>query len=511
MPVLERGCTILAKREGRIMRRFLRTAVVSMVVVLVVSSIVTVQAQTPDNGQANSAIMAQNKNTDVGNPDADAGVVATYLDPDGSTADSLGAVIPPLAAAKFLSSDAGVGEPWLGSMILYSDEELATVADLLWDNGAHGDGKTAAAYTGFSETSDIWYLPRVMVVHGTQVGQITVQNADSAPATVWIRYYFRGQSTPTAEISEVIEPGGSRFYDLGSPGGKVPDLTTLEGKSVWEGSAIVEAEDDRQLTAVCVTHWAGWAAAYVGTSQPSTHLIGPRLTRRAYDEGGPDLRWAEFGAIILQNPNDAAATVDVAFYDLETGNLDLLLENLSIGARTVKIIHLRQGQHVPVEELTPLDRDPGASIVWNGKVEATSDVPILGIVIDKRGDGAANEYNMCDVSQGSGVLYAPSIYRTISGGQGLYSRLAVANLSGDEATVDFYFYDRAGNLDLIKSRNIPGNGVKNFQLWHSMFADLGEDWEGSAYVTSDKAAVSIVDTLWKSGAERLSAYNAIND
>jgi hypothetical protein len=272
----------------------------------------------------------------------------------------------------------------------------------------------------------------------------------------------------------------------------------------------VEAEDEGKTTAICITHWAGWAAAYVGANQPSTHLIGPRVTRRAYDENGT-LRWAEFGAIILQNPNDVEATVDVAFYDLTTGTQDLLLDDYTIGPNTVLIIHLRLGQHVDVSLLDALDRDAGPDIIWNGKVEATSDIPILGIVIDKRGDGAANEYNMVDVSGGSGTLYMPSVYRVLTGGQGLYSRLAIANLSGDAATVDLHFYDRAGNEDLVLGRGIAGDAVKNLLLWHSMFDDLGENWEGSVYATSNQPVVAIVDTLWKSGNEKVSTYNALNN
>jgi hypothetical protein len=498
------------EQEARTVKRTVRTAVIASLVVGALCGIVSVEAQTPPNGQGNSIVIAQNKNTDAGNPAAAANVVASYVNPDGTPADSVGTSIPALASAEFLSTATSLGTPWIGSMVLYSDEELASVADLMYDGGSYLDGKAAAAYTGYGETSDVVYLPRVMVVPGVQVGQISVQNADEEAVTVSISYYFRGQSTPTAVIADTIQPDAAKFYDLGNPGGKVPDLLALDGKAVWEGSAIVEAADEGQIAAVCVTHWAGWAAAYGGVSEPSTHLIGPRVTRRAYEQNGT-LKWAEFGAIILQNPNATVATVDVSFYDLVSGALDLLYDDLTIDPNTVLIIHLRLGQHVPASSLAPLDRATGPDIEWNGKVEATSDVPLLGVVIDKRGDGAANEYNMVDVSQGSGVLYMPSVRRVLTGGQGLYSRLAIANLSGDAATFDVYLYDRDGNEDLHLSRGIPGNGVKNLLLWQDMFDDLGENWEGSAYVTSDQSVVSIVDTLWKAGSERVSTYNAIND
>ena len=496
---------------ARIVKSTVRTALVASLVVVALCGIVSVEAQTPNNGQGNSIISAQNKNTDVGNPDATANIVASYVNPAGSPADSVGGSVPPLAAAQFLSSDAGVGEAWVGSMVLYSDEQLASSADLMWENGAHGDGKTAASYTGFGEGSDTWYLPRVVVAHGAQVTSIALQNADTQPVTVTIKYVYRGDATPTAVISETIETAGSRLYDLGDPGGKVPDLTTLVGQPTWEGAAVVEVEDGRVVTAMCVFHWRGFAAAYVAVPQPALNILGPRLLRRAYDVAG-ELNWAEFGNIFLQNPNDTDADVDVAFYDVSTGNLDLLLE-VVVPAHRMRSINLRQGGHIPVADLDPLDSDPGPDIVWSGKVLATSDIPILGVVLNQRGWEVASMYGMADTTQGSDSLYMPSVYRVLgAGAASVYSRLIVANLSDTAPMdIDWYFYDRDGNQDLVKHHTVLADGVKNLQTQLSPFTSLGNNWEGSVYVTSTGPMVGIVDTLWVAGSVRMSTYDAIGN
>ena len=492
-------------RQASVVRRILKTGAVSMLVLTLLCTIVAVKAQTPDNGAGSANIIAQNMHDT-----SEANVVAAYLDPDGTPADSVGTTIARRSAKEFLATDASVGSPWLGSMVLYSDQGLASVANLLYDGGSTSkDGTCAASYSGFAETSDKFYLPRVMVIHGNKVGQIAVQNTDNTEATVWIRYYELGDATPTATISDTIEVGGSRHYDLGTPGGKVPDLAALGGGSDWSGSAVIEADDGKQIAAVYVNHWSGYCGAYVGMTAPSTTLVAPKVARRAVDDGGT-LKWLEFAMIALQNPGDTTATVDVAFYDRLTGTQDLLLDDLSIPGKQTAIIHLRLGQAVPPSALDPLDRDAGPDITWNGKVVATSDVPIFGVVAPIRRGESASMYNMVDAAQGSGVLYMPSASRVRSGGKWqLYSRLAVANLSSSEALVDFYFYGRDGNLDLsLLDWSIPGNGVENLLL--KTVAGLSTDWLGSVYVESDQDVLAIVDTLWNVNG-RLSSYNAIND
>lgn len=489
------------------MRSNARSAAVFMVVLLVLCTIVSVEAQTPSNGQGNANVVAQNMDTNTSNPDAI--VVASYLNPDGTEADDISTTTPPLAASEFLISDTSMGGPWQGSMVLYSDTSLATIVQMLWDGGPYGDGKTAAGYTGFSETSDTWYLPWVIVQHDAQVTQIAVQNADTGDVTVWLRYYRRGQSTPTAEVSEVIVEGGSRVYDLGSPGGKVPDLVAIDGVPYWEGAVVVEAEGSKQITAMSLTHWRGFTAAYQASSSTSQNLIGPIVMRRAYDQGGGQMRWAEFGILFLQNPNDTAADVDLDFYEAQTGSYDLHLD-LTIPARNMRIVHLRLGGHVPVGALAPLDKDPGPDIVWTGKVEVASDLPILGVVLYKRGWEVAAMHVLADPAQGSNILYVPAAYRILHAGPAtMHTRVLVANLSDQEATVDFWFYDRDGNMDHLLRRTAPANGTKQI-LTHidSQAGPLGDNWVGSVHVTSTQPVVGIVDTLWEWGSARMATYNA---
>lgn len=163
-----------------------------------------------------------------------------------------------------------------------------------------------------------------------------------------------------------------------------------------------------------------------------------------------------------------------------------------------------------MSDLDQVDTDPGPSIIWTGKVEVNSDLPILGVVQNTRGWDSGSMYAMPSLAQGSTTLYMPVAYRVL-GSSGVYSRLLVANLSGAEATVDFRFYSRAGHMDYLHRRKVPGNGVKNVQMQLSPLASLGDDWIGSVYVTTNQPVVAIVDSLWAAGMERIATYNAIND
>jgi hypothetical protein len=492
---------------SRIIRKTARTAAVSMSVLLVLCTVALVQASTPNNGQGNSNIIAQNMDTNTGNPDAN--VVASYLSPDGTPEDSLGAAIPPLAAAEFAVSETGIGDAWVGSAVLYSDKELASVVNLLYEGGASPGDKTAAAYTGFSETNDLWYLPFVFV--RSQVSQISVQNADDETATVCIAYYQRSQSVPTAEVCEDIEAAGSRFYDLGIPGGYVPDLPALIGGSNWSGSAVVEAQDGEQIAVVLVNQYPKRTAAYVGITQPSDTLIAPRVGRRALFQNG-SLNWKKYGIVSLQNPNVISATVDVSFYSTEGGTLDLFVDDLIIPPNQMTTFNLQSGGALSQAQLDQLDYAPGDDVIWSGVVVAESDEPLFGIVVsDYQPKGGASMYNMMDPSAGSYTLYVPSLYRVACGSQWCpVSRLSVANFADDQASIDLSFYDRNGDLEDSQTRTIQGDDVRVFYMARSDYDSFGTNWMGSVYVTSDRPIAAVVDTLWTQTLDQ-STYNAIND
>ncbi len=491
------------------MKKSVRAAIVSMVVLMLLCTIVSVQAQTPDNGQGNANVIAQNMD-----PSVVAVVRADYYDPDGSLADTIQKNIKPLAAKEFQISATTIGEPWIGSMILSSSRELASVVNLLWDGGTFGDGSTAASYAGRTQTSDVWHLPWVVIEPGRQGGQISIQNADTTSVVVDIRYYLRGEPALTAEVSQSIAVGGSVHYDLGDPGGKVPDLPGLIGEDRWPGSVVVTARGGKQITVSYVNQLKGWSGAYMGVTLCSQTVIAPMVRRRAVDGSG-DLWWQESATVVLQNPNDKGVWVDVDFHSGRTGSLAKSFEDIVIGPHKGLVFNLATGgRGIPAAELEVLDYLPGPDVDWYGMVvvhSSRSDRPICGVVHSGRRTAIARTYEMIGTAEGSPGLYMPTAYRMRPGGSwSLSSRLAVANVSDHAAIVSFDFYDRAGNLDLSLKKHVLKNGVKVINMRSPVVSSLGYDWVGSVYVSAKYPIAATVDTYWTNPI-REGAYNAIHD
>ena len=187
-------------------------------------------------------------------------------------------------------------------------------------------------------------------------------------------------------------------------------------------------------------------------------------------------------------------------------------------------IHMRWGESIPQSWLDPLDWDASTDVVWVGKAVITSDLPVTSVLNDMRfgvnaiGSGTASMYNPAGPGSGSYELLMPALYRIGTGSSWTQrSKFYVANLESTDATVDFYFYDRDGNLDLtLENRTVPGGGVGDLLLHFggslgtgTELAVLGNNWVGSAHVVSDRNVMGIVDTIWEPEA-RLSTYSAIN-
>jgi len=501
------------------MRKVLRVgAVYTLLLALLLVSVVIARAQTPSNGQASANIVVQNLHqTETAN------VVASYVGPGGVPEDSLGAAIPRLSAGEFLSSATGLPGGWLGSMVLYSDRELASVAMLLWDGGPYADGKSAAAYTGFESGDTTWYVPALVVNPGVEASQITVQNVDTEALTFYIDYYERGDVTPDATIDDTLEPSESIMYDLGTPGGKVPDLVALSTSGVnWTGAAVVTST--QQIAVIQSNHWRGWSSAYEGSTAPSDTLSSSSISRRRYQRPSGDF-WAEFSVLSLQNPNAVSTDVTINFYDRSDGLLDLTLDH-TIPAHSAAGFNLKGGGAVPASTFDVLDTDTtDADAIWVGYAVVTSTQPILGAVtviqpgLGVLGTGVAGVYNLFAPAAGTQDMYVPAAYRIRPGGSWeQLTRMGILNFGSSEATLTLQFYDRNGDLDLeLTGRTIAVGEIASINTKNggtlatdTEFATgLGDNWQGSIYIHSTEPIAGITETLWWPSA-RFSVYGAVN-
>lgn len=500
------------------MKNAVRATVVSAVLLAILLTIVVVEAQTPVNGQGNANIIVQNiDDTKTIN------VVASYIGPGGVPEDSVGAPVPPLSAAEFLVSAAlQITSPWQGSAILYSEGEVASVASLLWDGGGYYDGTSAAAYTGFDGGDTTWYVPALVVNPGVEASQITVQNVDEEALTFYVDYYERGDVTPDGSIDDTLESGESKMYDLGSPGGKVPDLVAASTSGInWTGAAVVSSANE--IAVIQTNHWRGWSSAYEGATGTSDTLYSASISRRRY-EMSFGTYWAEFSVLSLQNPNDTATDVTIEFYDRSDGLLDLTIDD-TIPAHSAAGYNLKGGGAVPASTFDVLDTDTtDTDAIWVGYAVVTSTEPILGVVtviqpgLRTMGAGVAGVYNLFTTTGATVDMYVPAAYRMRPGGNwAQLTRMGIVNLGSSDATLTFQFYDRAGNQSLkLTGRTIAPGAIETINTKNGgtlataaeFENNLGNNWQGSIYIHSTEPIAGIAETLWPDS--RFSVYGAVN-
>ena len=149
-----------------------------------------------------------------------------------------------------------------GSAVVSSDQPLGSVAQIL----ARGQTPTSGAYTGFSQTSNTFYVPLVMrrlsTASGLANSQIMIQNSGATSTTVDVAFIGTTSWTNTG-VS--IPARSTYYYDL--------DTETNLSEN-WYGSAVVTASGSDQIVVVSnlfsgpdtMQTFNGFRAEDVGTS-----------------------------------------------------------------------------------------------------------------------------------------------------------------------------------------------------------------------------------------------------
>jgi len=167
------------------MRARVLGGIVAVLAVLLISSVAVAQYPGQGVGQGSSDIWVMNLDETL-----DAGVVASYVNQNGVSDSTVGGTIAPLGNTSFPASSSGLANDWLGSMVLFSDRELASVAELHWQNVPTGDGWSGAAYSGYSEgVNELFFCHIAKTPHAKSIS--TIQCVDTVPCEVFMTYRDR--------------------------------------------------------------------------------------------------------------------------------------------------------------------------------------------------------------------------------------------------------------------------------------------------------------------------------
>jgi len=460
------------------MRVKMLVGVAAVLALLLTASVAVAKFPDQSVGQGSSDIWVMNLDETE-----DANVVAAYVDQDGNPDDTIGAVIDNLGNTSFPASDSGVGNDWLGSMVLYSDRELASIAELYWQNVPTGDGWSGASYVGYSEGANDIFFPYVMMT-AHQRSIVTVQCVDTVDCEISMEYRDRdGVGVTGNPFTDTLEPDSQESYDLWDPTLNPNVPTTLSAP--WFGALRVTSDQD--IAGAVVMHYRqGYAAAYNPfVPADDTEIYMPFIKRR--DFTGTWRGASDWSSIVVQNMATYPISVHHSYYD-RNGGAPLLTFSDTIPALSSAGYNTRYGINGATPEVYEALGDR-----FLGSVIISSTDPIVGVcsTIRKPSGGLAGTYQ--GVPGGASTQIFPRLYRTKNGAAWTgYSGLIVQNLDPDnEADVHVKFLKSDGTVGVEFDDTIPANSSHGYNTRYnaavpaSTFNVLGNNWSGPAIITTD--------------------------
>ncbi len=341
---------------------------------------------------------------------------------------------------------------------------------------------------------------------GTGSTYTELVNTTADEATVNITYYTQGGGTvagPTRTIpgngSTAIDPASSQL-----PAG-------------FNGAGVVSS--NKKLASVVETQWLGGPGdgyqmgLYSGVSAGSSKICFPSLFKYAP---------AIVSSFTVQNTGTGDANVELKYYS-RSGTLEgTFTDTIPVGA-----------QHT-YDMRTPSATVPNVANGWDGSaiVSVTNGQTVAGVGVVNQG-GRSSTYNAanCAGLSGATTLVVPSQFRVYNVPSGedpndrskwswvLLSALNVQNLENSTANVTLQYTPRdPANNSLTITQAIPANSAAGFNTRGGVnganpekFDVLGNFWDGTVTITSDKAIVATVITQWFRGTGPESGYYAASN
>ncbi len=320
---------------------------------------------------------------------------------------------------------------------------------------------------------------------GTGSTYTELANKTGNAATVQLTYY---------DTSGGIHQGPQR--NIPGNGSTAIDPDSVQLPQNFQGSAVVSS--NQPLASVVTTKWTGGPGdgfqmgTYSGVSAGSTEICFPSMWKVN------DILISSFA---IQNTGTAPVTVQLNYRSRQGVDNGTYTDTIPAGA-----------QHT-YDLRNPGTGVPDLTSPWDGSVKAVvqGSGSIAGVSVANWGSSNPDRvrsatYNAVDCAglSGNTVLEVPAQYRVVINNQWVvWSALNIQNLENSPAHVTVQYTPRS-NSNPSKTINytIPANTTVGMNtrnggtLPPDTFNDLGEGWDGTAEITSDKAVVATVITAW---------------
>lgn len=335
---------------------------------------------------------------------------------------------------------------------------------------------------------------------GSTYTELANKTADSA--TVLLSYYDT-QGALHDGPKQTIPGNGSMVID--------PEKLTV----LPEFAGISSYASDQPLAAVVKTLWKEGPGdglqmgLYSGVSAPSSKLCFPSL-------------WKMEGRIlsrfVVQNTDSIPVILSIAYKNRDGADAGIFSDTLVAG--TEKTYDLaRPGDAIPD---LPNDWEGSAIVSTNGS-SSLAGVAIVSYGSEDTRRARSAAYNAVDCAGRSGLttLQAPTQFRVkrTDGNWAMWSALNIQNIENIDASVTIRYTPRqASKPGLVLNETLPANATLGLNTRTGgnedagAFEPLGDNWDGSVTITSDRAIAATGITQWdRNGYVESGIYETIDD
>jgi hypothetical protein len=499
-------------------RNLLKVLGLVMILALTVTPVMAEPDVDPNPGSGNTDVVIMNMGS------AATTATAMYYSASGQNMYQVPTNLAVKGSHRFAASAASpLGDNWKGSMVVQSAGEVAAIAEILWTNGNSLDGTTADAYTGFTTGATTMYVPYALYARDAQFTLFSVQNTESTTANIRLTFVNR-DGAQDYQFTDTIPALGSKSYDMRA----ITQLqstsfwtsTCATGACHWTGSVKIESTNGKMIATAATNHWMQYASAYSGTASGTTKSFVSSVERRCEDctfnpGAGQIGNWQGFSIVVAQCLSATPCNVRFEFIGQPSasgtmGSLTLtrtINPGVAIGANTRAGGNFNQSDYNVLRN----SNDPANVARWAGSAIVSTlnntDVAVVNFNIRPDSNVAAGNGGV-GINDSGAQTYLPSLYKmgtcasAADPGQNWrkFSIVRIQNPTTNNASnVTISYYNRNGTLAHQETGlNIAAGGglSRNTRNNCGTLTALGNNWEGSMYVSSNQPLVAVAETYY---------------
>jgi hypothetical protein len=335
-----------------------------------------------------------------------------------------------------------------------------------------------------------------------------LQNSDpSAVAIADVELIPYGIFTPTAKVRRTIPAHKSAAVDPVADGDLVllPESfvgwVRIQSTAALAGIAVVENE---QSVRSVLTYSA------VPSTTVASKLYAPLIHRRwPVDETGEQQLSS---AVVLFNSSTITSTIEVTYHGVGGSCAGSIYSQGPFELVPAGRLHLQHADWPPGDPPSPL---PGESCTYSAVIAfeggSVSALVTSGLTWD-RGAAVSSAYVARPAEISGPIIALPSVRRGLQPDRsGLSTGLQVQNVGEDDANVVLELYDEEGNPvegcgDDCVASIAPGVA---YLWWPPDIAAVPEDWDGSAWITSDQPVSAAAYEVATTGALDMGIFRGL--